>query len=48
MSESIAILLQGFCQEFALPHLYEFTKLGDIKGIGPIPPPCEFFFCGNI
>ncbi|KAG9313582.1 hypothetical protein JVU11DRAFT_5912 [Chiua virens] len=39
MNENIAILIQGFCQEFALPHLHQFTKLCDIEGIGPIPPP---------
>ncbi|KAF8122130.1 hypothetical protein EV363DRAFT_1301427 [Boletus edulis] len=39
MSEGIALLVQGFCQEMALPHLHEFTKSCDIEDIGPIPPP---------
>ncbi|KAF8545572.1 hypothetical protein OG21DRAFT_1528399, partial [Imleria badia] len=38
-SEAIAVLVQGFCQEMALPHLHEFTKSCDVEGIGPIPPP---------
>jgi hypothetical protein len=44
MSESIAVLVQGFCQEMALPHLHEFTKSCDIESIGPIPPPRTFYF----
>ncbi|KAG9310200.1 hypothetical protein JVU11DRAFT_9841 [Chiua virens] len=31
MSESVAILIQGFCQEFALPHLHSFTKSCNIE-----------------
>ena len=44
LSESIAVLIQGFCQEMVLPHLHEFTKLCDIESIGPIPPSCTFYF----
>ncbi|KAF8120561.1 hypothetical protein EV363DRAFT_1091122, partial [Boletus edulis] len=38
MSEGIALLVQGFCQEMALPHLHEFTKSCDIEDIAHAPP----------
>ena len=44
MSKSVALLVQGFCQEMALPHLYRFTKSCNVEGIGPIPSPGTFYF----
>lgn len=38
----VAVLVQAFCQEFALPHLERFNKHCDLE---IIPPPEN---CGKI
>ncbi|KAG1774226.1 hypothetical protein EV702DRAFT_975154 [Suillus placidus] len=40
----IAVLVQSFSQEFAVPHLQRFTKRCNIENIKP-PKPCKSLCC---
>jgi len=40
-----AILVQAFCEDFAIPHLKRFTECCKAESIRPPKPRCKSFSC---
>ena len=43
VSGDTAMLVQAFCQDFAIPHLNRFVQRCKVESISPPKACCEFF-----
>jgi hypothetical protein len=48
MNENVAVMVQKFWQDFALPHLHRFAAHCHVENIVPPQVPCESYHYSNI